>query len=154
MFKKSRKSHGSFEPLVQNQFITPFTILKLMNCVVIPVWTYLSHIWANATAFRTSSLWYKILSKSSKPNTSTSSPKRNTYVVNFQSILRFNYHKLYLPIKTVLTLTSVQEPYQTPIAKYRGHYNPASEDSQVSHRVKNTQNESVNTIEWKYGIAD
>ena len=56
---------GVLEPLVQNQFITPFTILKLMNCVVIPVWTYLSHIWANSTAFRTSSLWYKILSKSS-----------------------------------------------------------------------------------------
>ena len=56
---------GVLEPLEQNQFITPSTILKLMNCVVIPVWTYLSHIWANPTAFRTSSLWYKILSKSS-----------------------------------------------------------------------------------------
>ena len=51
--------------------------------------------------------------------------------------------------KTVLTLTSVQEPYQTPIAKYRGHYNPASEVLQVfqvSHRVEITQNESVNTL--------
>ena len=41
---------------------------------------------------------------------------------------------------------NLQEPYQTPIAKYRGHCNPASEvlqDFQVSHRVKNTQNESV-----------
>ena len=59
--------------------------------------------------------------------------------------------------KTVLTLTSLQEPYQTPIAKYRGHYNPASEvlqDFQVSHRVKNAQSESVNTIESNYGIAD
>ena len=46
---------------------------------------------------------------------------------------------------------------QTPIGKYRGHYNPASEvfqDFQVSHRVKKTQNESVNTIESNYGIAD
>ena len=59
---------GALEPLVQNQFITPSTILKLMNCVVIPMWTYLSHIWSNPTAFRTSSLWYKILSKSSKTN--------------------------------------------------------------------------------------
>ena len=52
---------------------------------------------------------------------------------------------------------NLQEPYQTPIAKYRGHCNPASEvlqDFQVSHRVKNTQNESVNTIESNYGIAD
>ena len=84
-------------------------------------------------------------------NTNTSSPKWNTYEVNFQLILRFNYHKLNLLTKTALTLTSVQEPYQTPIAKYRCHYNPASEvlqDFQVSHRVKNTQNESVNTIGW------
>ena len=63
--RKAEKAMGVLEPLVQNQFITPSTILKLMNCVVIPVWTYLSHIWANPTAFRTSSLWYKILSKSS-----------------------------------------------------------------------------------------
>ena len=44
-----------------------------------------------------------------------------------------------------------------PIAKYRGHYNPASDvlqDFQESHRVKNTHNESVNTIESNYGIAD
>ena len=27
---------GVLTPLVQNQFITPSTILKLMNCVVIP----------------------------------------------------------------------------------------------------------------------
>ena len=63
--RKAENAMGVLEPLVQNQFITPSTILKLMNCVVIPVWTYLSHIWANPTAFRTSSLWYKILSKSS-----------------------------------------------------------------------------------------
>ena len=63
--RKAEKAMGVLEPLVRIQFITPSTILKLMNCVVIPVWTYLSHIWANPTAFRTSSLWYKILSKSS-----------------------------------------------------------------------------------------
>ena len=63
--RKAEKAMGVLELLVQNQFITPSTILKLMNCVVIPVWTYLSHIWANPTAFRTSSLWYKMLSKSS-----------------------------------------------------------------------------------------
>ena len=55
--RKVEKAMGVLEPLVQNQFITPSTILKLMNCVVIPVWTYLSHIWANPTAFRTSNLW-------------------------------------------------------------------------------------------------
>ena len=53
------------EPLEQNQFITPSTILKLMNCVAIPVWTFLSHIWANPIASTTNTLWYKILSKSS-----------------------------------------------------------------------------------------
>ena len=42
--RKAEKAMGALEPLVQNQFITPSTILKLMNCVVIPVWTYLSHI--------------------------------------------------------------------------------------------------------------
>ena len=139
---------GALEPLVQNQFTTPSTIFKLMNCVVIPVWTYLSHIAVYGTRY------YRNLQI---PNTNTSSPKWNTYVVSFQLILRFNYHKLNLLIKTVLTLTCVQEPYQTPIAKYRGHYNPASEvlqDFQVSHLVKNTQNESVNTIELNYGIAD
>ena len=57
----------------------------------------------------------------------------------------------------LLTPTSVQEPYQTPIAKCRGHYNPASEvlqDFQVSLRVKNSQNESVNTIDSNFGIVD
>ena len=57
---------------------------------------------------------------------------------------------LNLLIKTALTLTSVQEPHQTPKAKYRRHYNPASEhlqDFQVSLRVENTQNESVNIID-------
>ena len=68
MFKKSRKSHVSIEPFVQNQFIMPSIILKQMNCVVIPMWTYLIHIWANPIAFRTSSLWYKILSKTSNTN--------------------------------------------------------------------------------------
>ena len=72
-------------------------------------------------------------------------------------MLRFNYHKLNLLKKTVLTLTTVQEPCQTPIAKYRGHYNPASEvlqDFQVSLQVKNTQNESVNIIDSNYGVVD
>ena len=41
--RKAAKAMGILEPLVQNQFITSFTFLKLMNCVVIPVWTYLSH---------------------------------------------------------------------------------------------------------------
>ena len=63
--RKTENAMGVLEPLVQNQFITPSTILKLMNCVVIPVWTHLSRIRANPTEFRTSSLWYKRLSKSS-----------------------------------------------------------------------------------------
>ena len=63
--REAEKAMGVLEPLVQNQFITPSTTLKLMNCVVIPVWTYLNLIWANPFAFTKSSLWYKILSKSS-----------------------------------------------------------------------------------------
>ena len=155
--RKAEKAMGALEPLVQNQFITPTTILKLMNCVVIPVWTYLSHIWPIPLHSEQAVYGTRYYRNLQIPNTNASSPKWNTYVVNFQLILRFNFHKLNLLIKTVLTLTSVQEPYQTPIAKYRGHYNPASEvlqDFQVSHRVKNTQNESVNTIESNYGIAD
>ena len=75
----------------------------------------------------------------------------------FPNDLEIHNYELKLLIKTVLTLTSVQEPYQTPIAKYRGHYNPASEvlqDFQVSLRVKNTQNEYVNIIDSNYGTTD
>ena len=82
-----------------------------------------------------------------KPNTNKSSPIWITYVANFQLILKINNHKLILLIRTVLILTNVQEPYQTPIAKFRGYYNPASKDLQifqVSLRVKNTQNKTVN----------
>ena len=55
----------ALELLVQNQFITPSTILNLVNCVVIPVWTYLCHSWADPITFRTSHLWFKTLSKPS-----------------------------------------------------------------------------------------
>ena len=124
--RKAEKDMRALEPLVQNQFITPSTILKLMNCVEIPVRTYLSHIWANPTAFRTSSIWYKILSKSSNTKYKHELTKMEYICSQFPIDLEIQLSQAKFAQKAVLTLTSVQEPYQTTIAKYRGHDNPAS----------------------------
>ena len=125
--KEAEKAMGVLGLLIQNQFITPSTILKLMNCAVIPVWTYLSHIWANPTAFRTSSLWYKILSKSSNTKYKHELTKIEYICSQFPIDLEIQLSQAKFAHKNGFDSDQCQEPYQTPIAKYRGHYNPASE---------------------------
>ena len=108
---------GALELFIQNQSITPFTILKLSNYIEISVWPYLSHIWANPIAIRTGANGRIFYRKGQITNKNGSSPKWNTTVATFLLILRFNYNRLSLLIITVLILTSVQELYQALIAK-------------------------------------
>ena len=61
---KAKAAFASLRPIIQNPHVTPFSSSRLIKMLVIPVWTYLSHIWANPIWYRGDKLWYKMLSAS------------------------------------------------------------------------------------------
>ena len=58
--RKATKAWYCIQPILKFGLNTT-CVMKLLQATVLPVWTYLAHIWSESSWFRNDSLWYRVL---------------------------------------------------------------------------------------------